>query len=633
MARHRLTHREGAARRSRGRGTAGAGWRAASATAAAALLCVLPACSTTPLAAPAGGQSLGDLAPGTRVEIDGVLGPDGEVIAQKVTIEAPAEHSEVKGTVAAIDPAAQVVTIPPFAVQFTETTDIDDEAVATDSYRFEELQVGWHLEVELDRLQDGTLIAVDVSVDKVPDDDRVGLVEIEGVIDEIRGASDAAERTALLLGVPCRIGEQAPLVLQGGSTGSRRQANPPRDEDDFRGVALLTERVGSTEVIVGGELQFQAENRVDYALDEDVDEDIATGEAQATIEVDWRFTEDIFTFLKATTGYAWVFFDNDRDLELGEDTRIVEGYGYWQYIAGLPIAAQVGRQRFDDPREWYYDEEIDGARLIWFSGPFEVEYSVSAFLRDNHLRDEITNQIVAASWEYAPRSRVTLHVIDIVDDSALDDSPFFLGVSAVGRWRSEEHAVRYWGQVSHVDGVDGAQEISGEAVDLGAALQWREVRLSPYLFGGYAWGSGDDDTTGNSSDEYRQTGYQDNNDKVFGVASYRYYGELFRPELSNMHIWTGGVGIRPLDWFSLDLVYHRYSQDVSAPTIRDSRLRADPDGNDADLGQEIDLVFGFDKLWGRWDLELIYGHFIPGDAFETTDDPADWFAAQVELNF
>jgi len=579
-----------------------------------------------------GQVGLGDISPGMRVEIDGTLSAEGEVIARKVTIESPSQYPEIKGTISAIDSEGRIVTIPPFAILFTETTDIDDEAVATDSYRFDELQVGWRLEVEVDRLQDGTLVAMDASVDKIPDDDKVGLVEIEAFIDEVRGASDATSRTAILLGVPCRIPEDAVFAAQEGA-GTRRLASPPRDDDDIRGVSLYQRRIGSTELIVGGELQFELENRIDYALDDDVDEDIMTTEFQATIEVDWRITPDVFTFLKATTSYAAVIYDQDRDLDLGEDTRVVEAYGYWQYIADLPIAAQIGRQRFDDAREWYYDEEIDGARFIWFSGPFEVEYSVSAFLNDNHLRDEITNQFVAASWEYAPRSRVTLHIVDIVDDSALDDSPFFVGLSTVGRWKGNEHAVRYWGQFSIVDGTDGPQEISGQAVDLGAALQWRKARLAPYVFAGYAWASGDDDTTGSSSDEYRQTGYQDNNDKVFGVASYRYYGELFRPELSNMHIWTGGVGVRPVDWFSVDLVYHKYYQDVSSPTIRDSRLRADPDGNDVDLGQEVDLVFGFDKLWRRWDLEFVYGHFLPGDAFETTGDAAVFLALQVEMNF
>ena len=68
--------------------------------------------------------------------------------------------------------------------------------------------------------------------------------------------------------------------------------------------------------------------------------------------------------------------------------------------------------------------------------------------------------------------------------------------------------------------------------------------------------------------------------------------------------------------------------------IFDSRLREDPSGFSRDLGQEIDVVFGLDKIFGHFDLELTYGYFVPGDAFANNDDdPAMFVAVQFEWNF
>ena len=60
---------------------------------------------------------------------------------------------------------------------------------------------------------------------------------------------------------------------------------------------------------------------------------------------------------------------------------------------------------------------------------------------------------------------------------------------------------------------------------------------------------------------FRQTGIQDNNDKFGGVTSFKYYGELLEPELSNLHILTAGIGRRFGRRMSLDLIYHNYRQD------------------------------------------------------------------------
>ena len=113
-----------------------------------------------------------------------------------------------------------------------------------------------------------------------------------------------------------------------------------------------------------------------------------------------------------------------------------------------------------------------------------------------------------------------------------------------------------------------------------------------------------------------------NNGKFNGVSSFRYYGELLRPELSNLHIETLGLGFRIRRKTSVDAVYHRYRLDQPAAELVDAAFD-DRRLNliDRDVGREWDLIVGFEEL-EHWEFELNVSLFDPGDAFLGPTDPA-----------
>ena len=112
---------------------------------------------------------------------------------------------------------------------------------------------------------------------------------------------------------------------------------------------------------------------------------------------------------------------------------------------------------------------------------------------------------------------------------------------------------------------------------------------------------------------------QDNNGKFGGVTSFRYYGELFDPELANLHIGTLGAGFLFTKKGSIDLVGHYYRQDESARKIIDSDIDRKPNGNDRELGWEVDAIVGWRPV-RAWDFEFVLGWFKPGEAFAKKDD-------------
>ena len=154
-----------------------------------------------------------------------------------------------------------------------------------------------------------------------------------------------------------------------------------------------------------------------------------------------------------------------------------------------------------------------------------------------------------------------------------------------------------------------------------------------YFTLGYALGTGDDSTGGNDG-TFRQTGLQDNTGRFGGVTSFQYYGELINPELSNLGILTLGVGAVLTTKTSLDLVYHTYTQDViqnqlSFAPVESNLRRATLNGTDADIGSELDVIFGY-RRFASWDLELVGAWFQAGDAWTVGDDA---FMAKVQLRY
>ncbi|MCA8960505.1 MAG: alginate export family protein, partial [Planctomycetes bacterium] len=465
------------------------------------------------------------------------------------------------------------------------------------------------------------LVARTIDVDKKTLKTNPPILEVEGYIESRRVTSDGT-LYVVVDGLVFNITETTEIpddIFQ----KALRIEDDEEDRPDRQFV--LFDRL-----IIGGEVQADFEYKDDYDLDKHANEDTFIVDTSATIEGLFRIAGRSHLFARARTAKPYVIFDEDRDLHLVERTALDELYAYWDQVFGLPLALQVGRQDFDEEREWIYDENLDAARLFLDLGRLEVEYSWSTYLADTpRAKGNLFNQILMARWRYSGRSYFAAYVVDVQDHSRFKVSPFFVGFRVYGR--SKE--MRYWIDYAYLDGVSGTTKLEGHGLDLGFAYQWRKLPLQPYAFVGYAMGTGDGKASGRTDRAFRQTGYHDNNDKTFGVASYRYYGELLRPELSNLEIGTVGVGVRPHDSTSVDVIFHWYNQRHRSSTLRDSSLRASPSGLDTDIGNEIDVVVGVDDLWGRVDIELDFGYFTPGDAFLTDDHPALWTAVQLEWTF
>lgn len=280
---------------------------------------------------------------------------------------------------------------------------------------------------------------------------------------------------------------------------------------------------------------------------------------------------------------------------------------------------QIGRQRFIDSRRWLFNENMDAVRLGYQYENFSLELSASQLnlVQRNLLRTEeeddeetLLNYYAYADYKFGMKNHIGLFLLYQDQQRLGTAQPIYVGLQSSGKFFKR---FKYWFQTAMVRGSDGGQAIRGEAIDVGVT-HVVDGDWDPSFTVGYAYGTGDSNPDDNVDTRFRQTGFQGNSDKFNGVARFKYYGEVLDPRLTNLMVFTGGVGIKPLSKTSFDLVYHYFLQDHASTRIRGSDLDTNPTGLSKDIGHEIDFIAGYQGI-PHLQTKFVLGYFVPGNAF------------------
>ena len=114
---------------------------------------------------------------------------------------------------------------------------------------------------------------------------------------------------------------------------------------------------------------------------------------------------------------------------------------------------------------------------------------------------------------------------------------------------------------------------------------------------------------------------------------FRYYGEVLRPNLSNMQIATIALGVPIGEDGWVETVWHRYRQPTPRDRISGSRLDINPLGTSPRIGNELDIIASYRPKNG-WDFELTGGAFRAGRAFGVEEGRKAWLVeVKVSKNF
>jgi len=552
------------------------------------------------------------LSVGQRIEVRGALDQDGRFVADKVELrEAEAE--------------LLVGTVPDDQVDASRFTLLGQSVEVGEETRWKKLEpgsmAGKRLRVQGRWEGPHRFVAHKISL-RDEGRDRIG-----GRIDELVRVEGGWRARVMIFDVFLAEGVG---VEQKSDEPAFRGDETQRDEDDTFGKGIrLAEGLR-----LSGQITGRSDVEENFDLDDTTDADRKNHEIDLRARLTWVPSDAFVAVSELRTAQLWRDDQVDGHSSLNE-TQLGEAWVLWR-AGGTGLQVAIGRQDFDDPREWIYDQNLDALRVAWVRPHWRLDLSASTTFTDGDERDEASANYIAYMSNNNQKKHLALWSVyrDIdnfvpTSDLSPAERTSHIGVTALGRWIPQNKS---WFEFAYLLGERDDRDVRAWGGDAGTT--WSPPALRPFYFTvGYAFGTGED-ARGTVDGNFRQTGFQDNTARFGGVTTFRYYGELLDPELSNLHIITGGVGAIVAKRTSLDLVYHDYRQEEAdgefspGPNV-EANVDQEPNGMEDDLGSELDLIFGF-RRFASWDIEFIGAWFNPGRAFDMRDDA---YLAFIQLRY
>ncbi len=439
-----------------------------------------------------------------------------------------------------------------------------------------------------------------------------------------------------------------------------------RKQDDRRPDEQLNIPLFGKPLTIGGEIGVTPRYRNNFNLDPDKNRDRVRLDTEAQLELFYPWSPNLAFFLEGQVNYQQDLYRGNNGTRKGEEeVKRGESWIFWGDILESGFSLQFGRQNFRESREWWWDEDLDAVRIFYHRPSFHFEAGVaeqffSLSTLDNGIPAEdkkVFRVLSRISWTWASKQTLGLFFLHQNDHSeqeaigtlireddtdSVDGIVNWVGLRTQNKLSTEKQGeFDFWmdgawvfGDERNIDfddsetkGISIVQSINkshfeGWALDLG--LSWEvPILWKPSLIMGYAIGSR----------QFRQTGLQDNNDRFGAISRFRYYGELLRPELSNLHIWTIGGTLPVLQNSSISVLYHYYRQVDAQTFLRRGRISADLNGNNPSIGHEWDLIVALEE-WKHWELELVTSVFKASSAYaENSGNIAFNTVFKVNYNF
>lgn len=369
------------------------------------------------------------------------------------------------------------------------------------------------------------------------------------------------------------------------------------------------------------ELEYQYQRNAD--LDTTNDEDLTTLEPALVLALSFDPSKYFQAYIDMKLAGEFEFEDS-RTTRDRATLEVELAYILLKEFWGDRLAFQIGRQRFEDERQWLFDAELDGARAFLYFYGIDAAFSVTrggivdVDLLNRDTGDKTNNYVTYWKYEFSEDTNAAAYFIFRDNTKDEEESAITLGVHSDGDFTD---SLGYWLELAYAFGTNDRSETNGIGFEVGANYIIYP-KLEPSVTLAYAFGSKD----------FRQTGLQGNESDFNGAADFLYYGQLFDPELSNMSIFTAGVGVNPTEeTSSIDIVYHYYIQTEARDTLVNTGIDADPDGQQKSIGSEIDLVLGYEGEESGFSAALVLGYFIPGSAFP--GDAENSFLTNLTLEY
>lgn len=459
------------------------------------------------------------------------------------------------------------------------------------------------------------------------------VVDIEGVGTTSAQAGTPASPVPVGPAEPWSSPEEASRAAGSVTSGKHHKlpalAVSPGDDDELSprdAQHRLTDRL-----FFGARLETTYTAEGNYDLDKSRADDLAVWESLVALAFAYRLDAAKYAFLSIEPTFRDVRQDERR--RRSDVSRLELKQAYFSFSEdSLGLRTAIGRQPVEDQRAWLFDEELDAITVRYDRQPFQFDLLAGENRHKDLLNDgdddKVRNYGVFGRRVTDDDNEFILYAIHQEDRSEDDSRLWFIGAHAHGEAAKN---LDYWLDGAILRGRANGTDIRGYGFDLGATHTFK-TSFRPAFTVAYAFGSGDANPNDGVNRDFRQTGLQDNEAKFGGIEAFKYYGEAFDPELSNLQIVTLGAGARPFRNFSIDLVLHRYHQHYARDEIRDAEIDEHPDGKHRHLGDEVDLIAAYRNERGLR-LSIKVGLFDPKDAYPDKQDRAVFSEAELRYRF
>lgn len=403
------------------------------------------------------------------------------------------------------------------------------------------------------------------------------------------------------------------------------------------------------EIEVGASLELLHEEIKNIDFQRSAGDDLRTSKQEVQVQFFYRASENLSALIEVKGKAEQQAYSDGASPRSEKEVERGETWVGWQRLFDGNASIKIGRQNFVEPRRWWWDDDLDALRFDYGYGPWQLTLGVAEALGRKSSRrnfidpedEDLVRFLGHANWSLASGLHFSAFYLrqrddsprppldSLVEDARLDESDAdlrWIGLRATGDIGLQTGGMfAYWLDTAVVSGNETVfgyrsqtggmsrvaahrqQQVRGHAVDLG--LSWKPAAPSvPTLALSHARGSGDKNLDDDTDRAFRQTGLHD------PTQEFRYYGELLRPELSNLSITTASLGFVVRGDSRLTLGYHRFRQVHPAGLLRGARIESQPTGQDKDIGREISLLAEF-REWEHLKVALAAATFRAGKAF------------------
>jgi hypothetical protein len=418
------------------------------------------------------------------------------------------------------------------------------------------------------------------------------------------------------------------LALALGDAGAQQ----PKSNSDWRSAASMV----------------KLDYRKNFALDSPDRDDLFRFDQEFQLRWSYRYNDWISFLIEGKVLGEHQIYKGGGGRGSTVDPERGETWARFDQLFGRDLSLKIGRQNFEEPRRWWW-------MTTWTPAPYATEAtrgsSNSASARNCRgnpcwrisptLKTKASYALARANWRYFKGHGLDFFHLYHHDNSKTqpvgalvrrnredpsDARLWWGGVRATGSEPIGQYGeLSYWADVAVVSGREKLLELAdtaskyelvtsrtnrrvqGWAIDLG--LRWDSPLPGQPMFTlGYAVGSGDRSPERGSDRAFRQTGLQSDDEE------FRTYGEILRPELSNLSIPVLAVRFPIFSKSYVEFAYRHFRQVHAAPFLRDARIEAEPNGINQNIGQEW-MLYSLIKQWKKIEIELVGAAFKAGQAY------------------